>query len=598
MPNICQSNLISALQVNWVQLFFSSVYGLFGVIGWGVIYEKLLSRQSGSIFGRSNLYSQGLIIVSILMLLGSLTGFCNLVRPIAFSGSIFSMLFLGLHFWKNPLRFKLNRTHLLLAILWVMALLGAFALMAEPLPFGDATAIWGYHAKALTCECLFRAHYTHEKIWTGTHPEYPVLVPFLYSYFFSITDSFRDDWAKIWQAILLIEVSLYSFQVLSKKTQSPWIGLIGSVILLALFKTQASDGRVEFASISFSALIALLFLEEKYTHLPLFIFALAFTKNEGLASSIIFLSLLAVSLLLKKREKPSIRFFILNGVVIGFIALLLSRLPSNHEQYPSHLLSWNAWKQGFANLPVIFSGAGKRLLYWPWALIFVFGSLSFIRFGLPYWLKRKSQPVFFKPTFVGDYIVLITWPLIMLVIFFCIYIVTPWGPDLYKVTFDRLLSQIFSPLLLGVLGIFGLFQEKLKQTRLKFLIRCILMIFFLGYAVPLGKQTRLFLIGYFERFDKEELGLNAYLKHGFWKRALQLDALLPTASRGAILNEHAYFDINYMLYPRLIYPQDPNQVAGTSKPWQEWKNKDEVDLRAYGFQFLLDGDQIIRLETR
>jgi hypothetical protein len=588
MPNICQSNLTSALNVDFIHLLSKSVFGIVGIIGWGALYEKLLTRRPTQNFRILAQFSQGIVLVSILMLVGSLTGFCNVVKPVAIIGFLLALLILGSFLWRNHSKIQLTQNTFIFFLLFLIALPIAFAVMSEPLPFGDATAIWGYHAKALSCECLFRAHYTQENFWTGTHPEYPVLVPFLYSYFFSITESFRDDWAKIWLFFLLIEITLFSFEVLFKKSQSRWIALTGSIVLLTIFKSQAIDGRVEFATSAFATLLALNFLTGDFSRLPLYFFALAFTKNEGLASSFIFLSILTAVGLFKKKSNQAFRILAIAGVSLFFIGIILNQLPSNHEQYPSHLLSWHAWKQGIANLPIILNGAGRRLIYWPWALIFVFGTLSLLYYGVPFWAKRQR-----KPDLNDDYVILLTWPWVMLFIFLCIYIVTPWGPELHKVTFDRLLFQIFPPALFGLLGILANLKRESKTPLLAIISKCLLLILFLGYAIPLGEQTQLFLVDYYNRVKNDQVGLNAYLKHGYWKRGLKLDPLLPIASRGAILNEHTYFDINYMLYPRLIYSLDPNQVAGTSRPWKEWKKRDEVNLKSFGFEFLIDGEQVI-----
>ena len=43
-----------------------------------------------------------------------------------------------------------------------------------------------------------------------------------------------------------------------------------------------------------------------------------------------------------------------------------------------------------------------------------------------------------------------------------------------------------------------------------------------------------------------------------WKAALALDRELPVATRGALVSVPVYFQINYLLYPRLLYPAAPD----------------------------------------
>ena len=230
-------------------------------------------------------------------------------------------------------------------------------------PFSDS--VWTYHAKALTCESLFTAKFTNEKFWSGTHPEYPLLMPFLHSYFFSLMNSFRDDWIKIWQVGLIISFFRICYREILELTKKEIFSVAAFVIVLTWIVSQTIDARVEMNTLIFVSLASLCLLSCQFYRLPLYLFALVFSKNEGLPLVLLFIGLHGIFLLLKRNVRD-IRYVLPLGIGIIMWVLVQSQLPSHHEQYPSQLTSIESWKNGSENFPLILKNVGIVMSDWPW----------------------------------------------------------------------------------------------------------------------------------------------------------------------------------------------------------------------------------------
>src|SRR5205807_1555574 len=129
----------------------------------------------------------------------------------------------------------------------------------------------------------FRARYVTEPVWTGTHPEYPLYVPFLHSYAFQLMGSFRDDIAKVWQAVAVLAWLQITFWSTTSTTRGKLWGAAAVVVFLALTLGQAEDAKVEIHAAIFTSLIFFAVLEADRGRLPLYVAGLATVKNEGLA---------------------------------------------------------------------------------------------------------------------------------------------------------------------------------------------------------------------------------------------------------------------------------------------------------------------------
>ena len=169
-----------------------------------------------------------------------------------------------------------------------------------------------------------------------------------------------------------------------------------------------------------------------------------------------------------------------------------------------------------------------------------------------------------------------------------IYIVTPWSFEIERfiqATFPRLLLQILPPLFLSILV--------LVSNSSKRWILVVPSIFLIVYAGPLLHHEVKMIEDISRSYKQNGLGTDRYLGNEIWVEALELDKKLPLRSSGVILDRREYFSINYVLYPRYLYCHDPGTIAGTSVPWPFWKKVDEIDLKRYDFDFVIDGSQVV-----
>lgn len=177
--NICNAPLsYSFTQSNW-QLWSGYLCGLLGIWGWGVGFEHGMRKKLHS-FEICQAFVEGTVIVSLIMLIFSLLGVWQVAWPITIAGLGVGAVALrkerklqgkkffgGLGYRKQGFKWEW-------VVLWLLALTCGFHLISSPLFIGDITAIWGIHAKELSCSSLFHTHFFNEKVWAGTHPEYPL----------------------------------------------------------------------------------------------------------------------------------------------------------------------------------------------------------------------------------------------------------------------------------------------------------------------------------------------------------------------------------------------------------------------------------------
>ncbi len=568
--DVCRATLSYSFSVSPWLLFARYALGLLGILGWGFAFE-LAARARLKGFRFTHAFLEGTVVVSVLMLAASLI--C-LPRP-AMAIAAFGVLAGAFSLWR--LRPGLPRPRRGTIVVLLFSLIPLASLIAQPMGISDLTSIWANHAKALACECLFHARYVTEKVWTGTHPEYPLYLPLLHAYFFSIADSFRDDITKLWQAVAVLAWLVLTYRRVSSLTGKRLCGATAAAVMLALVMGQAGDAKVELHAAIFTGVIFLCALEGDRGRLPLYLLGLATTKNEGLAGALVFLAMHA-ALLLATGKKRKLAYLGPAAVLLGAWLLVLLRLPSNHEQYPSHLVSFHSWRAGLPHLGEILAGCADRMARWPWILLF--GIFPFVLTGALVSRRRDPMTLF-----------CLLWTLAMLAVFLAIYIVTPWGPKLYIITVDRLLVQIFPALALGVILLWGRSHYERAATAGLLLLVAYYLPPVLGQVPRVVSDTARTAKSLF----KPDGGIADYRWGAEWSGALTLDRVLPPASRGAVLNRKNLFTINFFLYPRFFYPTDPGPVSGSLKPWEPWTSLNQVNVDRYGFRFVLEREKVLYL---
>jgi hypothetical protein len=477
----------------------------------------------------------------------------------------------------------------------VITLPTALYYVSVPLGFGDTAAIWGYHAKVLSCHSIFSSNFAHEKVWTGTHPNYPLFLSFMHALFFSLADSFRDDWIKIWQSVSLLCAVFIGYTSVKKVLKRKLEGFSAITLFMAIACSLFSDGRVELNSALFVWLVGLALLTEDFWRISIYLLGFEFCKNEGLAGSLIFVLCLIAYNHHSKKSLKNLRY--LTPWVVGTLIwlIVLSRLPSHHEQYPSRLLDSTSWIAGFKEFPQILKGCARMM----WEdrvdrlIFFTLPILSFVLFKINPGPKTKRSPALMNELsewrrLKSISILLLSWGFLMLGIFMAIYIISPWGPLLYKITFDRLFAQVYPALALSLVVCLSLFTRFDSDFAKKFgVILQIALIMYYGVNVKNNSVGR--MRDYALKLSRNEVGLNAYRLDPWWAYANRLDQKLPPASRGALLNPKiVYFFPNYLLYPRVLYPTHPDVVAGTQNEFKKWEKVEQVPWQSLKLKFILD----------
>ena len=602
MNDLCHLSLNENLDVHTLRLAIAAVAGGLGIWGWGFVLETCLPRYFKQ-WSFSSSYILGSILVSLFMLAHTLLD--SVLNPERMGVSLFpyAIAASGILFGVWLLRFKIKSGEFkasewlqslsLPDILLILAIIPLSAhIFYFPTSFSDTTSIWAFHGKALACENLWNAHFIRERIWTGTHPEYPLFFPLNHAYLFTLMNSFRDDWVKFWQALFLAASVWICHRNVSGVTDSKWIGFVFSIAFLSIFGTRIADGKVELLTACLTALILSSLISKRYGFLSICLFALAFTKNEGLASAIVFSGLWVLTGIAAYGYRDYIKNqarYLISGLSLIAIWLLLvgHKLPSYHEQYPTRLLSLSVWQTGLEHWQLIFFNCGRMLMSFPWLIgsLSIIVGLVFIFIYTPRLFKNKPAPRY------PELAISVLWPLAMLGIFACIYVVTPGGPTLYQSTFDRLLTQIYPAIYLGLIVSLGITLKSFPQKTTSSFAYLILGLILLATGPSLAKKDFHYakIIG--GNIKKSIGGFRGYSAEPAWSLALRLDKELPLNSKGMLLNETSHYAINYMLYPRRFYLTYPNLVACTYEDFTSWTSPDDItsqEMSDYNFKFVYD----------
>lgn len=542
------------------------VLGLVGIFGWGAAIERLLApRAEGASLAHA--FLQGTVVVALLLFGGTLAGLpvaSWLASGVAWLGVAMAVALLpGLMRRRRPAGTSALPVWVMAPVV-VAAAIGALDLASRPMVPGDLTAIWAFHAKALTCEALFDSRYVLEPVWAGTHPDYPLFLPLLDAFFFALADSFRDDWVKVWRAVAFLVMTISVVRSVARVTgrRAP-PALVGAALIafVTLPQTTMLDGIVDLNVMAFSALAAAAVLEGQSVRLPLYLFALVFTKHEGMVQAFSLVGLLGLTALVAERRRGLAASALTLRWVAPWLLLtavwlaVLGRLPSLHENYPARILSLDAWREGLAAAPVVLRGYVEVLSHQVFAMTLGLGAAGLALVAL----RRREFAAVQRPA------VLLAAFFGMLVVFFLIYLVSPFGPELYKITLARLFSQV-APLALLAFAALPLATSARSRRTQGVLLAAGVAVFGVYAAQKSGKRA-------FERAEAVRtgrFGLDAYRADPAWQQAFAVDAIVPPGARGALLGEERYFEWTFRLYPRLLYPAPPETLAGTWRPWVPW----------------------------
>ena len=644
--NVCKAPLAFSFAKPLWELLLTYGFGLVGILGFGLGVEFLIRKRWRTGFGASrapladqtlftHAFLEGTVVLSYLLLLLSLLsvgnhGILGFVWPLATLGWVVG----GVSVWRIRQR-RPDGSTLSASISglkkWEWALLflligpTAFHLVSAPIGFSDTTSIWAYHSKELSCFPLFNAPFVREKVWTGTHPEYPLFLPFLHAYFFSLGDSFRDDWVKSWQSVSFACAVIAAYSKVRTALASRLTAFAILMPFLALASGFFTDGRVELNSAIFvwMASIALIQPEtgdgEKAAgtgfsadlgRFSIYLAGFLFCKNEcfvgslllagsaGLMSFANFNATAQNNFVQSWLQKAKSCAFLLPWLgAVSLWIVVMRFLPSLHEQYPKRLISFDAWKNGIPNISYIIHGClseMKARIFRP--IFFAFPLfLAFLVFG--FLLQRRLRENLTAKT-AG---LLLFWGISMLGVFLAVYIVSPFGKDLYAMTFVRLFSELFPAISVGMVLVFWLLSRKrnpdlpiaprLWSRTLGVILQCGWILYF---GVSVKRDSIGFLREYRHLVRENKTEISAYHADAEWKTAFEFDRELPPASRGAFLHPKGeYYTLNYLLFPRLLYPAAPNIIAGTTVPWPVWNSPQEVPLSKLGFEFIVDDEKVI-----
>lgn len=378
------------------------------------------------------------------------------------------------------------------------------------------------------------------------------------AYFFALTNSFRDDWSKLWEVAAFLALLSVVLRETYSLSESAVLATVTAGALLTLMSNEGWDGKVEFAVFVFTALCAVAFLKQDWKRMPLFLFGLAFTKNEGLVSALAAWVIFAPFMTRSREGRRAMAF---SAILIAVWVAIQSRFPSNNVQYPSELLSLASWKQRLSNYGIILLAMRYHLQHWQWLNLFVLAPCVVFIGGVLRGRKGREGWALFL------------WPVSMIGVFSIIFVISPWGPRIVAGSFDRLLFPLSA---LMILSLFFVLNRAGGRSFVRWA----------GFAILLFLCIRVKVTSEWE----DVLRFTNYTSQSDWQTALRLDRELPLGGSGAVLNEPMYYTMNYLLYPRLFYSADPQVIGGTYRPWNWWTEPAEVpkDPR---YQFILDARQ-------
>lgn len=543
--------------------------GVVGVTGYGLVYEHLCSWKSERDISLAHAFIEGTVLVSGILLVSSLLRLAHPARLLCILGILFfaATLLVGAvkHGWSW---FRLEDRVVLKLLLAVFTLPLAIFFLGHATGTWDTFAIWAFHGKALTCYPLFQSP-LHQNVFAGTNADYPVFFGLMHSFFFKLSNSFRDDAVKIWQSATVVALIVATYDTALKAGLSRFRSTALCFCVLYLLMRCIWEPTVEFSCYVFALLAGLSLYAKDWPRFCLYTFGLAFTKNEGLvsAAALIFISSIAF---LRRPAGERLRVLTPLILIVPWI-LVLVQFPKGQMNYPSRAVSAEAWSEGLANIGVIIRGCWTIVASKHWWIVLL-SPVLLICFG---WRRKET-------------IWLHLWAVCMMGVFLMIYVVSPfWGATLYEVTLTRLLTQLIPPVIVASF----LDLDLLSRARAPWLSRSatvVVVVAFLGCGLLTLRGMGRLTIGVISKYREDGTILSREYDRGpFWKRALEIDKSIAPASKGALLDEKWYFHIAYALFPRLLYPGSPSQARIPMPYWVPWSHVSDSEYAANGFRFIL-----------
>ena len=312
--------------------------------------------------------------------------------------------------------------------------------VAFPIASWDALAIWSYKAKVVFHESIRHSAYFGDPTRSFSHPEYPLLVPFLQSYayyFIGMVDErlVRLVFASLFACLLLSLFSVAGHSV----SRSRRLFLTAIMATTPCFVIHSISGYADVPLAFFCFLMtryAYLWIQEgDWRHSVLAGIFAAFTvhtKNEGMALFLINLGVLALFACWnpkKERVRHLILFFVIAAILITPWLLFQQKITVVQDDYASRL-SFEVLGQNAGRIPGILSAFFKEFIHVrEWS---VFWFLAAILFGLR--IRAAIRPP-------------ISYLTLVLAAHFGLYVltywITSWNPEeLIPYTITRLLIHI------------------------------------------------------------------------------------------------------------------------------------------------------------
>jgi hypothetical protein len=353
-----------------------------------------------------------------------------------------SLILLFVYNRKNPFKPKsLKFAFDPMAILTVSVIAIMFSVVflhsIMPLYEWDAFAIWGLKAKVLLHEGLgLKSDYFQNHNLTYSHPEYPLLVPYLMSgaclagnhheFFYKIIFPFfylaftcliytAARW-KLKRAHALFITAIFA----STPALVRWSGAGTADMILSFFYAGSIIYLIKF------------FDDDEFHNLMisvLFSLFSAFTKNEGLPLVMINIAALTIftstpSLKMKKLKAPVV--YISAFLILYLPWLLFSlKIPKLHENYLGNI-TVAKFAANIGRLPLIIHEMGSQFLSLKnWGLFWILMSVAVIVGGR---LFKERAVILLWCMFVGHFL-----------LYALVYIISPYAfPELISQTIDRL----------------------------------------------------------------------------------------------------------------------------------------------------------------
>ena len=342
--------------------------------------------------------------------------------------------------------------------LYVLAAVAVTAVVF-PLYLWDAFAIWSLKAKALAAEPLSaRPWVFFEPSVAFSHPDYPLMLPFLAAGVHAMLGQINDRLAKLPCLLLYVGMILTVYSFLRERlSRAGSAALAAGLAALPAVVKWAGGGTADVPLAAFWAgavcCLARWLREEKAEDLvlaALFTAMTAFTKNEGLGLAVIAAVVLGAFSLAGLRKRRLLAWAAFAG---GTAAILLpwllfrSGLPRSYEDYDARL-SPSILLAHMGELGVILPALAKQVAVWSnwgalWVLLLLAAALGWRGFTRRWVLAVWALAALQVMTYVAA------------------YMVTPTGAArLMPGTVDRLLDQVapLAVLLIGWHG--GTFAER------------------------------------------------------------------------------------------------------------------------------------------